>query len=291
MAVSVLCDIACELGEGIWYDFESRTLWWFDISGKKLVSAPMGDDQSTTSVTFHSLPFTGSVVAQAGPGRQLIASDRGLFLRDFYSGVLTLHCELEPDKPGNRTNDGRVHPSGALWVGTMDKNAEREAGAFYWHRAGEVRKLFDRISIPNATCFSPAGDIAYFTDSIDNRLMRVACDPSTGLPKGEPEVFIDGSKDKGVFDGSVCDGDGVIWNARWGAASLDAWSPQGERIRSIPLPAKQVTCPAFIGGGRLAVTSAWEGMDWQRRGNDPQAGFTFVVDAGCADRSEPEAVV
>jgi sugar lactone lactonase YvrE len=37
--------------------------------------------------------------------------------------------------------------------------------------------LYPRITIPNAICFSPDGAIAYFTDTVTARLMRVAIDP------------------------------------------------------------------------------------------------------------------
>ena len=75
--------------------------------------------------------------------------------------------------------------------------------------------------------------------------MRVACDPATGLPTGEPSVLLRPAQGKGGLDGSVVDADGVLWNARWGAASLDAYSPDGRRIRSIAMPAKQTLLPGL----------------------------------------------
>jgi sugar lactone lactonase YvrE len=291
MSVEILCDIACELGEGPVFEPETGTLWWFDIVNRKLVSTGLKDGRKKGIVIFRDLPEMASVVARVDDARQLLATETGLYLRNRRTGALTLHAPIEADNAATRSNDGRVHPCGALWIGTMGKKAETGAGAIYWHLRGEVRRLYASISIPNSICFSPSGDAAYFTDSMDNRMMRVACDPATGLPKGEPEIFFDNRGDKGALDGSVCDGDGVVWNARWGAGSLDAYSPQGERIRSIAIGAKQTSCPALVGGGRIAVTSAFQGMDWQRRAGDPRAGFTFLVDAGASDRSEPDAAI
>ena len=153
--------------------------------------------------------------------------------------------------------------------------------------------LFPGISIPNSICFSPDGATAYYTDTAVNLLMRVACDPKTGLPQGEPAVFFDQRKDKGGLDGSVVDADGVLWNARWGAASLDAYSPEGKRIRSIAMPAQQSSCPAFVGAkaDRIAVTSAWQGMDEATRKRDPQAGKTFLVDLPVNGRFEPRVAI
>ena len=46
------------------------------------------------------------------------------------------------------------------------------------------------------------------------------------------------------------------------------------------VPARQTSCPAFVGPtlDRLAVTTAWEGMDEAARATDPQAGATFMLD-------------
>ena len=89
------------------------------------------------------------------------------------TAVLTLHVALEADNAATRSNDGRVHPSGALWIGTMGRKAEKGAGAIYHFGGGELRRLYAGISIPNAICFSPDGATAYFTDTREAILYRV----------------------------------------------------------------------------------------------------------------------
>uniref|UniRef100_UPI0038F6C844 SMP-30/gluconolactonase/LRE family protein n=1 Tax=Streptomyces galilaeus TaxID=33899 RepID=UPI0038F6C844 len=85
----------------------------------------------------------------------------------------------------------------------------------------------------------------------------------------------------GSLDGSVCDADGQIWNACWGAGRIDVYSPRGERLRSLSVPARQASCPAFVGAGlsRLLVTSAWQDMDAAARAANPEAGWTFLLEA------------
>ncbi len=269
----ILSPTLCELGEGPSFEVETNTLWWFNILGKAL----HGLDLATGLEKVHPLPVMGSVVARIDDARQLIASDKGLFIRDRATGGLSLHCELEPGQDGNRSNDGRVHPSGSLWIGTMGKTAADGAGAIYHVARGEVTKLFDRISIPNSICFSPDGETAYFVDTRVNRVMKVAVDKSTGLPVGDASLFIDGSNEPGGIDGSVCDADGHIWNARWGEGALDHYDAEGRMIERYRLPAQNTTCPAFIGSGRIAVTSAWQGLDEAGRAADTQAGALFAV--------------
>lgn len=288
-AVTVLSDITCHLGEGPTYDPQSDTLFWFDIRSKKLLEKRMPDG----GAKVHDLPFMASALGVIDEERQLIVSEIGLHVRDVKTGALTLHTSFEADNPATRSNDARVHQSGALWFGTMGKGEEKGAGAIYWYRKGEMRKLFPGIGIPNSICFSPDGATAYYADTAVNILMRVDCDPATGLPTGEPKIFYDQRKDKGGLDGSVVDAEGVLWNARWGAGSLDAYSPDGKRIRSIAIPAKQSSCPAFVGpkADRIVVTSAWQGYDDAARRRDPEAGKTFLVDLAVKGRFEPRVAL
>ena len=283
--VSVLSDIACHLGEGPTYDPRSDTLFWFDIRGKKLLEKRMPDG----AVKVHDLPFMASALAVIDAERQLLVAETGLHVRDAGTGTLKLHTPFEADNPATRSNDARVHQSGALWFGTMSTKEEKGVGGIHLYFKGEVRTLFPRIGIPNSICFSPDGSIAYYTDTAVNVLMRVDCDPATGLPSGEPKIFHDQRKDKGGLDGSVVDAEGVLWNARWGAGSLDAYSPEGKRIRSIAIPAKQSSCPAFVGqkADRIVVTSAWQGYDEKARARDPHAGKTFLIDLPVKGRFEP----
>ena len=176
---------------------------------------------------------------------------------------MTLHTPIEADNPLTRSNDSRVHPCGAFWIGTMAKDEEKGAGSIYWFFKGELRRLFSDITVSNSICFSQDGAIAYYTDTSTGLLMRVACDPATGLPAGEPKVFVDHRSSKGYVDGSVVDRDGVLWNAVWGGKAVKAYSPDGTLLREVAMPVTQSSCPAFVGAkaDRLAVTSAWKGKD------------------------------
>ncbi|WP_411033222.1 SMP-30/gluconolactonase/LRE family protein [Shinella sp. BYT-45] len=279
----VLCETACQLGEGPTYDPATGKAFWFDIKGQKLHELHL----PTMTKAVHDLPFLGSVLAVIDAERQLIVSDRGLFIRKVADGTLSPFLTLE-DKPQNRSNDGRVHPCGALWASTMGRNAEKHAGAIY-HVAGDrVTKLYSNLTIPNSICFSPDGSIGYFTDTDVDHLMRVALDPKTGLPAGEPEVLCDESGGPGDVDGSVCDADGLIWNARWGANAVEVYRPDGTKIARYLVPASQSSCPAFIGekADRLLVTSAWQDMDAAGRRADPHAGQTFELGIAVKGRFE-----
>ncbi len=280
----ILCDFASELGEGPTYDPLTGTAWWFNIKGQELHELHLESGRKTV----HSLPFLGSVLATIDPARQLIASDQGLFIRDTANYELSRFATLE-GKPGNRSNDGRVHPCGALWIGTMGRNAEKHVGAIYHVAGNRIAKLFGNVTIPNAICFSPDGTTAYFTDTDANQLMRVDIDPATALPTGDPVILSDESAVPGGIDGAVCDADGLIWNARWGAGAVEVYKPDGRKIARYAVPATQPSCPAFVGpkASRLLVTSAWQDLDDTARAADPNAGKTFDLGVEVNGRYEP----
>ncbi len=282
---TVLCDERCHLGEGPTYAAATDTAWWFDIVERRLFEARL----DTGRITIHSLDVMGSALGRIDAHRQLLVADDGLYIRDTADGRMTLYRPLEADNVATRSNDARVHPSGTFWIGTMGRHAERGLGAIYALHRGELSRLYDHITIPNAICFSPDGTIGYFADTGKNTLFRVDLDASTGLPHGEPAALVTRQGGGGI-DGAVVDADGLIWNARWGGGCIDVYSPQGEHLRTLRVPARQSSCPAFVGRdfSHLLVTSAWQGMAEDAKRADPDHGRTFVLDVGARGRAEPD---
>ncbi len=123
---------------------------------------------------------------------QLLATENGLYIRDVADGRLTLHVPLEADNAATRSNDGRVHPCGALWIGTMGRKAEKGAGAIYRYHQGELAALC-RGDHTERDLLLPDGATAYFTDSREGILYRVAIDPENALPIGDPAPLNDNS--------------------------------------------------------------------------------------------------
>jgi sugar lactone lactonase YvrE len=282
--VSVLCAERCHLGEGANYDAETDTAWWFDICERRLFEAQL----ASGAVTIHTLPFMASALAQIDRNRQLLATEDGLYVREIASGGLTLAARIEPPNPAVRSNDSRVHPSGTFWTSTMGRRAEPGAGAIYAFREGKITPLFSGLTIPNAICFSPDGGTGYFADTRENTLYRVDLDPITGLPVDAPST-LHRHRGSGGLDGAVTDAEGLIWCAIWGGSCLNVYTPEGELLRSVPVPALQASCPAFAGArfDRVLVTSAYENMDAAARAADPEHGRTFLLAAGVHGRAEP----
>lgn len=268
----------CILGEGPLWHPKANILFWFDIKAQQFWF------KKGSAVSCHQFDRYVSAAAWIDEANLLIADEFGLFKFDWQTKFETRLAEIEKDNAITRSNDGRADPFGGFWIGTMGKNAEHEAGAIYRFYRGEVRQLFDKITISNSICFSPDKKFAYFVDSIIKKIMRVELSEVDGWPKSAPEVFIDLSDQNFEPDGSVVDAEGNLWNAQWGAGRVAKYSADGEFIKAYDLPASQTTCPAFIGenADQLIVTSAQIG----REAEEPEAGKMFLVQADAKGQFE-----
>ncbi|MDZ7824159.1 MAG: SMP-30/gluconolactonase/LRE family protein [Ahrensia sp.] len=256
-AIDILCEQQCELGEGPFYCSRRDTVFWFDILAKKRHAY----DFSTDTKSVLLLPEMASAMAVIDDRTDLILTESGLWSLSVATGAFAPVASIEADDETTRSNDARVHSSGAFWVSTMGKNAEPNAGAIYHFRRGKLTKLFSDVTIPNSICFAPDGATAYYTDNVTQKLMTVDADPDTGLPTGEPRVLVDHSGQKGGLDGAIVDTDGNILIALWGAGQLNHYAPNGTLINTIRVPVTQPTCSAFVGKNKIVVTSARRGMN------------------------------
>lgn len=271
----------CDLGEGpLWHPVRQQ-LFWFDITGQRMLSVEKGEQRQWL------FPEMVSAAGWVDRDMLLIAGERDLFFFDVETEEIETLVELEADNRMTRSNDGRADPQGGFWIGTMGKTCELGAGAIYRYFGGELRKLYSGITISNAICFTPDGKTAHFTDTATSRVMRVALD-SQGWPKGDPELFLDLTADPSGPDGAVVDAAGLLWLARWGAGQVSAFAPDGNLVRQISFDAPHTTCPSFGGADltTLFCTSALEGMDHAARVAHPNAGKTFAVQGVAKGQAE-----
>lgn len=267
----------CTLGEGAFWHPERGQAFWFDILGRRMLSRHHGRELEWR------FPERVSAAGWIDRERLLIASETALLRFDLRDGSSTVLAPLEPDLPGNRSNDGRADPWGGFWIGTMALDASTGAGAIYRYYDGALRKLHEGISIPNAICFSGPAQLAYFADTARQIVWTQQLD-AQGWPAADPQVFLDLAGSEEYPDGAVLDAQGNFWNARWGSGRLVCHAPTGELLDQVSLPATQVTCPAFMGAhlDRILLTSAAEGVD------GAQDGRSWLVLPGAGIRGRPE---
>lgn len=282
----LLLDCKCELGEGpIWHPGRQQ-LFFFDINEQTLFAVTAAGE-IVDQWLFNEIVAAAAVVDD---DTLLLATEFGLKGFQISTGGMAPIMSIEADNPVTRTNDSRVHPSGAFWIGTMTKSEEEApVGSVYHYRAGELTTLKSGIKIPNATCFSPDGRIAYWTDTPTKQIMQCPTDPATGLPIGDWTLFADVSGHRGWPDGAVVDSEGYLWNARWGGNCVVRHAPDGSIDRIIEVPVSQVSCPAFGGADlkTLFITTAAKTLSAEQLAAEKHAGSLFSIDVDVAGQPEP----
>lgn len=273
-----------ELGEGPVAHRGRGSLIWFDVPNRRVFERSFSGGETRE----HVLDVMASAAALVDDRHALIATEVDLRLLDLDAGTTKPVVPFLEKEPDLRSNDGAVHPSGAFWISSMGKNAEPEAGGIWWFLDGELRLLFDRITIPNTISFTPGGDAAYFSDSAKRTIWRVPTDPETGLPRGEPVMFRQ-LHDEGAPDGAVVDADGRLWIACWGGSAVYAWNPDGTVFDICRLPVSQPSCPAFFGADldEIAVTTAREHMSADQIAAEQLAGSVFKLRRKVRGVAEP----
>ncbi|MDR3470905.1 MAG: SMP-30/gluconolactonase/LRE family protein [Devosia sp.] len=281
---SLFIDSRCRLGEGPFWHHLRQQFFCFDILEMTLFATD-AEGSIVGKWTFDRFPSAAGIIDK---DTLLVAQAGSLLQLDLTTGAKTHLIDLEPDLPGNRSNDGRVNPAGGLWVGTMAQDEVAYSGSVYQYRGGVLKKLFGDIRIPNSTCFSPDGTIAYFTDTPNKIIMQREINPATGEPVGFWTVFADTAALPGAPDGSVVDAEGYLWNARWGGNRVIRFAPDGTVDREVLLPVSQVTCPAFGGPDltTLYISSASKTLSPEALAREPHAGSVFALELDVAGQQE-----
>lgn len=272
----------CALGEGPLWHPERQQFFWFDILGQRLLSQDRGQP---VEWRFDRI---ASAAGWIDRDRLLIATETGLAVLDLRDGALTDIAGVEGDNPDTRSNDGRADRQGGFWFGTMGKQAQHGAGAIYRYHRGQVRQLYDAITIPNAICFSPDGGSAYFADTAAQRVWRQALD-ADGWPIGARQDYLDLGP-RGLHpDGAVIDAQGGFCCAIWGDGAVIRFDADGQQTHRFAVGGLHSSCPAFGGPDlrQLLVTTAQQGIDQP----GPAHGQTYLLAAQMPGLPEPRVIL
>ncbi|NNK15831.1 MAG: SMP-30/gluconolactonase/LRE family protein [Sulfitobacter sp.] len=275
------------MGEGPLWHPTRKTLFWFDILEKRLLS------RSGAEISEWSFDEHFSAAGWVDEDTLLLASETALWRFAIATGAKEKICALDAENPITRSNDGRADPWGGFWIGTMGKKAQPQAGAIYRYFKGTLRKLVPNVSISNAICFAPDRSCAYYTDTLTQKIMRQPLGAEGGWPTGAPNIFADLTESRLYPDGAVTDAEGNLWCAMWGAACVICFAPDGTELRRIDVPARQPTCPAFGGPdlSDLYVTSASDGLRAQEIERRPLNGATFTLAGVAQGLAEPQVLL
>ena len=276
--VKTVWEIPALLGEGpVWVEAENA-VYWVDIFSNNVHRYSLADGAKKTW-TF-DLEVT-SLNPRQGGGFVGTIKD-GFAAIDFDNlSVSPIHLP-EAQLANNRFNDGKVDNSGRYWAGSMDIGQKEESGALYRLDPDlSVRQVDDDYVICNGPAFNLDNTIIYHTDTF--KRIVYALDMGAGGELSNKRIFTQFTgDDEGVPDGMTVDSEDCIWVAHFGGARVTRYSPVGEILRVVPMPALNITNCAFAGADldTLYITSAKTAMSESDLAKYPMAGSFFAFKPG-----------
>ena len=278
-APRVVGDVRATLGEGLCWSPREQALWWVDILEHRLLR----DNAATGAHDAWSFDETISAVAEraAGPGLA-VTLRRGLALFDPAARSLTRLDEPEPEREGNRFNDGKCDARGRFWGGTMDFAVRAPTGALYCFDAtGRATRAIDLgWIVTNGPTWTQDGRTMLVNDTVNRRVVAYAFDPETGAVGASREWLVLAEGD-GHPDGMTTDAAGRIWIAHWGGSCVTCHDPDtAAELARIPLPTAHITNVAFGGADMttLFISSAKFELSAAQLAAQPLAGALFAVE-------------
>lgn len=277
-----VADVHAVLGEGpIWVAGEAA-LYWVDIPGKRIFRWSEADGVETIETPVHVC--------------SLLPRAKGGFIGGGYDGFLEIDLpgsfnrieDPEPELPANRFNDGKVDREGRFWAGTMDRTEREASGSLYrldpdlsWTR------IDSGYRVTNGPAFSRDGRTMYHTDSALQRVY--AFDLAEDGSAANKRVFLQFGDGDGYPDGMTVDADDCLWIAFWDGWCVRRFSPAGERLAELKVPAQRPTSVAFGGADldQLFITTASRDLGPDELATQPSAGGLFKTRPGVRGIAQP----
>lgn len=288
----LLSDPACvwpagaTLGEGTCWSPREQSLYWVDILEHRLYRYTPASGERRE---WH-FDETISAVAERVEAPGLIVSlRRGFAYFDPESGTLQRQDEPEPERSGNRFNDGKCDALGRFWGGSMDFGCEAPTGALYrFDGPGRCTRAFDaRFAVTNGPAWSADGRTMYFNETAERRIHAFDFDADAGTLSNQ-RLWLRFEEGDGHPDGMTTDEAGRLWICHWGGACVSCHdASSGDELTRVKLPTSHVTNVAFGGPDlrTLFITSARFGLSAEQLAREPLAGALFAVRV--SDRGVP----
>ena len=287
MKIEILLDVKTELGEGPLWDVEEQRLYWIDSFGKRVFRCTADGRE----IRAWDVPERIGSMALRSRGGAVLSLANGFHFLDFRTGETQLIVDPEPDKPGNRLNDGKVDRRGRFVAGSMDMNEDGPNGSLYRLDADlSLHKLDSGIICSNGPCWSPDDSTFYFSDTWSGEIWAYDYDIETGNVSNRRAFTKLDMSTGGAADGSTVDAEGFLWNAQVYDGKLIRYAPDGTVDRVIDMPVKKVTSVNFGGPDLdiLYVTSMSKPPLPRFPKDGVQGGSLFAIhDLGVRGTPEP----
>lgn len=276
--IRCVASVRAQVGEGPVWDDSAQVLWWIDVKTPRLFRF----DPASGENREWPMPERIGFAAPRAAGGLIGGFKTGFKWIDPESGTVTPILDPEPERPGNRFNDGKCDRFGRLFAGTMDDAEVACTGTLYRLDPDlSVHVVRQGVHLSNGLDWSPDDRLLYYTDSLRRLIWVYDYDVRQGTIANE-RVFARVPEHAGVPDGLCVDAEGFVWSAHWGGWRLTRYAPDGRIDRVLQMPVPQPSSCTF-GGEELAtlyVTSAAIGMSAADLAKAPDGGGLFALEVG-----------
>ncbi|WP_435168942.1 SMP-30/gluconolactonase/LRE family protein [Falsirhodobacter sp. 1013] len=230
------------VGESPLWCQTTQSLWWVDIDGHT-VQRLRGD-----TFQLWQLDEPVGCLALTDGGRLILGLKSGFTHFDPATGHLTPLAAVEPDRPGNRLNDGATSRGGRFFAATMAGPPDQPTAALHRLDGTRATTLVTGLHVGNGLAFSPDDRRIYLSDSWAgvSTIWTFDHDPATGDISNR-RTFRTLDPAHGRPDGGCVDAEGFYWIAAVGGGRLLRLHPDGSTEREIPLPVAFPSKMAFGG--------------------------------------------
>jgi sugar lactone lactonase YvrE len=273
--ISVALATPMKLGESPFWHPDEQALYWIDIPGQAVHRLHV----DSGAHRMWQMPAEPGCIARCAGGGVIVALRSGLAFLDTDSGELTPITDAPYDTTKMRFNDGRCDAAGRLWAGTLYEPRDQAAAPLYRVEHGKIIDSGRRATVSNGVAFTPDNRTLYHSDTTTHRIFACDFDLASGAI-GEARLFQEFSTDKthdygGRPDGAAVDSEGAYWCAMFEGGRILRFSPAGELLREIRIPARCPTMIAFGGADlrTMYITTA--------RNNRPNAELAQYPHSGC----------
>ena len=268
-----------ELAEGPFWDAPRGRVLWVDILRGLVLEGRLrsGSVQVEKQHQFDS--YVGATAAAADGA--LVVAEHHRLTRIAPDGSRTSGPDLFTDHPDDRWNDGVCDARGRFLVGTASLTGARHSQRLLRTDGDTTTVLDDDLGLANGMAFSPDDSLLYSIDSVPSRRVWVRDYDQAGGAVGARRLALEITD--AVPDGLCIDASGNLWLAAWGQGQVRCYSPAGDLLDVIELPAPHTTSLAFVGPelDQLLITTARGELSPDEQKEFPLSGSLFLARPGC----------
>lgn len=277
MEIQTIWPAELDLGEGATWHAASNRFFFVDIHGCALHAW----NPDTGRLQRWEMPERIGWLIACTDGHGFIAGLQSGFARIWLEPALRIEPMGSPHAGQGdvRMNDAKADCHGRIWAGSMNNRdpSQPDGQLVRLDASGNFTVLERGIHIANGPCISEDGTRMLHTDSFLDCIYSYQISADGALCGKQEWKRFEGSG--GTPDGMTMDADGNVWVAFWGGACIRQFTPAGDLLRQVNMPALQITNVAFGGGDlqTLLVTSARNGMTAEQLVQYPASGAVFAL--------------